>query len=228
VQTYILRLRQVLEEALAGDEHRMAKDVLITRPCGYSLEIGAKDVDVHCYQERAASGERAMEAGDFESASRLLGSALGRWRGPALVDVRIGPRLGIEVARLEQSRLGVLESRIDADLGLGRHRQLLGELAELTARYPMHEKLCAQYMTALYVSGCKWRALEIFRALRQKLVDELGVEPSVHVQRLQRAILNSDTELERSGAWKRAGRAVGRWHEAETANGVPAGALKVN
>jgi DNA-binding SARP family transcriptional activator len=108
------------------------------------------------------------------------------------VDVRVGALLRVEVARLEQSRLGVLESRIEADLRLGRHHQLLGELAELTARYPMHETLCAQYMTVLSASGCKWRALEIFRTLRQKLVEELGVEPSAQVQNLQRAILNSD------------------------------------
>jgi SARP family transcriptional regulator, regulator of embCAB operon len=215
VQTYILRLRQGIEAALPSGGSSVAKDVLVTRPCGYALNISTKDVDVHGYQELAQAGERAMEAGDYQSASRLFGSALSRWRGPALVDVRVGPRLGIEVARLEQSRLGVLESRIDADLGLGRHRQLLSELAELTTRYPMHEKLCAQYMTALYVSGCKWRALEVFRTLRQNLVDELGVEPSVHVQRLQRAILNCDEELDRPASWKHAGVSSRRWHETD-------------
>lgn len=87
-----------------------------------------------------------------------------------------------------------MESRIEADLQLGRHHQLLGELAELTALYPLHERLCEQYMTALYVCGCKWKALEIFRRLRQRLVDELGVEPSVQVQRLQHAILNADVD----------------------------------
>jgi SARP family transcriptional regulator, regulator of embCAB operon len=202
VQTYILRLRQLIDEAQPAGRALAAKDVLITRPCGYTLNIETRGVDVYCYQELAAAGERAMDAGDYESASRLLGSALDRWRGPALVDVRIGSRLGIEVARLEQSRLAVLESRIDADLGLGRHRQLLGELAELATRYPMHEKLCAQYMTALYVSGCKWRALEIYRTLRKKLVDELGIEPSAEVQRLQWAILNADTNLDKNPAWQ--------------------------
>jgi DNA-binding SARP family transcriptional activator len=193
VQTYILRLRQLIEGTLPPGTGA-AKDILITRPGGYTLDIAPEDVDVHEYQELAAAGDRAVEAGDRRAASALFGRALAVWRGPALVDVRIGPRMGIEVARLEQSRLGVLESRIDADLRLGRHHQLLGELAELTARYPMHEKLCAQYMTALYVSGCKWRALELFRTLRQKLVDELGVEPSVQVQHLQQAILNADVE----------------------------------
>jgi DNA-binding SARP family transcriptional activator len=116
------------------------------------------------------------------------------WRGPALVDVPTGPQLGVAVARLEQSRLGVLETRIDADLRLGRHRQLLDELAELTTRYPMHEKFCIQYMTALHVCGCKWRALEVFLALRKRLVAELGLEPSLEVKRVQRAILTADVE----------------------------------
>jgi SARP family transcriptional regulator, regulator of embCAB operon len=219
VQTYILRLRQGIEAALPTGGVAVAKDVLVTRPCGYALDIAPQAVDVHGYQELAAAGERAMEANDYQAASRLFGSALSRWRGPALVDVRVGPRLGIEVARLEQSRLGVLESRIDADLGLGRHRQLLSELAELTTRYPMHEKLCAQYMTALYVSGCKWRALEVFRTLRQNLVEELGVEPSVHVQRLQRAILNCDEELDRPATWKHSGMGARRWNDAQPVDG---------
>jgi SARP family transcriptional regulator, regulator of embCAB operon len=200
IQTYILRLRQAIEETLPAGA-RAGKDVLITRPCGYTLDIAPQAIDVCGFQQLAVAGERAMEAGDYSTASRLLSGALGRWRGPALVDVRVGPQLSIEVARLEQSRLSVLESRIDADLGLGQHRMLLSELAELTTRYPMHEKLCTQYMAALYASGCKWRALEVFRTLRQNLVDELGIEPSAQVQRLQRAILNADTELDWTTAW---------------------------
>lgn len=193
LQTYILRLRQIIQDALPAGMSA-AKDVLVTRPCGYTLNVSAKSVDVHRFQELVAAGERALDTGDHENASKLLGAALSRWRGPALVDVPVGPKLSIEIARLEQNRLSALESRIDADLERGRHNRLLGELAELTARYPMHEKLCAQYMTALYVSGCKWRALEAFRMLRQRLVDELGLEPSAEVQRVQRAILNADAE----------------------------------
>ncbi|HET9142301.1 AfsR/SARP family transcriptional regulator [Actinophytocola sp.] len=193
VQTYILRLRQHIDDAmLAG----AGKQILITRPGGYTLDIAPEDVDVHRFAQLSTSGERAMEAGDYAAASKLLGSALETWRGPTLVDVRVGFRLGVEVERLEQSRLGVLESRIEADLRIGRHHQLLGELAELTALYPLHEKLCEQYMTALYACGCKWKALEIYRRLRKRLVDELGVEPSVQVQQLQHAILNSDVDLD--------------------------------
>lgn len=194
VQTYILRLRQCIDDAMRADGGGRAKQILTTRPGGYSLDISAEDVDVFRFQKFSRAGERAMEMGDYQAASGLLGSALSSWRGPALVDVRVGSRLGVEVERLEQSRLGVMESRIEADLQLGRHHQLLGELAELTALYPLHERLCEQYMTALYVCGCKWKALEIFRRLRQRLVDELGVEPSVQVQRLQQAILNADVD----------------------------------
>jgi DNA-binding SARP family transcriptional activator len=143
-----------------------------------------------------------MEIGDHEAASRLLRSALDVWRGPALVDVQIGIRLGVKVNGLEESRLGVMESRIEADLRLGRHHMLLGELAELAARFPMHENLCAQYMTALYRSGRKWRALEVFRRLRETLVDELGLEPSRHVQSVQQAILNSDPTLDEPTSWR--------------------------
>lgn len=195
VQTYILRLRQLIDEAQPPHAGRDAKDVLVTLHGGYLLNIRADDVDVHRYQELATAGERALEANDYESASRLLGSALDEWRGPALVDVQIGDLLDLTVTRLTQSRLSAQESRIRADLRLGRHHQLLGELAELTSRYPMHEELCALYMDALSSSGCKWRALEVFRTLRETLIGELGVEPSIRLQYLQRTILNSDQHV---------------------------------
>lgn len=191
IQTYILKLRKSFTDdaGLAEDP----RDLLVTRPGGYALAIPADTVDVNRYQALADAGEAALADGDDETASRHLGAALDNWRGPALVDVPTDFLLSIEVTRLEQSRLSVLESRIEADLRLGRHHQVLEELAELTARYPMHEKLCSQYMTALSVCGLKWRALEVFRALRRTLVRELGIEPSLQVQRLQRRILDADT-----------------------------------
>jgi DNA-binding SARP family transcriptional activator len=194
VKTYILRLRQLLDEATGGT----AKQVLITQFGGYALEVATDAVDVHRFRRLALLGERALESGDFPSASDILARALALWRGPALVDVRIGPLLGAEVERLEQSRLSVLESRIEADLQLGR-RNVLGELAELTAMFPLHEKLCAQYMTALHLCGCKWKALEVYGRLRGRLVDELGVEPSLQVQQLHHAILNADTDPAKAG-----------------------------
>jgi DNA-binding SARP family transcriptional activator len=192
VQTYILGLRKRITQTMPAGRRSEARNILATRPCGYTLNIPLDDVDMNRYQDLAGSGQRALTSGDYESASKLLGAGLDIWRGPALVDVQTGPRLDIEITRLEQTRLTMLEFRIEADLKLGRHHQLLPELASLTAQYPLHEKMCAHYMAALHVCGMKWRALEVFWNLRATLVRELGVEPSIQVQRLQRAILSSD------------------------------------
>src|SRR5947209_13463494 len=137
LQTYVMQLRRGIQAALAtsdaANRRSSAKDVLVTRYGGYVLDVASDDVDVQRYERLAAAGSRAMEAGDYQWASRLMRSALEIWRGDVLVDVQVGLRLGIEVTRLEESRLGVLESRIEADLRLGRHNALPGELAMLTA-----------------------------------------------------------------------------------------------
>jgi SARP family transcriptional regulator, regulator of embCAB operon len=195
LQTYILHLRRMIGTALAGAGGGAAKDVLVTRRGGYLLDLQDGSVDVQAYERLAAAGVRRSEVGDYEGASRLLRSALGVWRGQALVDVPVGLRLGIEVIRLEESRLGALEVCIDADLRLGRHYTLLAELAKMNASYPMHENLCAQFMLALYRAGQQWRALDAYKKLRDTLVSELGVEPSTPLQDMQRAILRSDPVL---------------------------------
>ncbi len=191
LQTYIMRLRRYIQDTAPPGSTGAGKAMLATRPGGYVLDIPEDDVDVHRYERLSVAGERALEASEFESAANLFGEALEIWRGPVLVDIHVGPLLAMEVTRLEQHRLGVLESRIDADLRLGRHHRLLGELAELTVRNPLHEKLCEQYMTALYASGMTVRALETFRTLRSTLVGELGIEPSYQVQNVHRAILQA-------------------------------------
>jgi DNA-binding SARP family transcriptional activator len=194
LQTYILQLRRMIDAALPDSGPLAAKDVLVTCSGGYLLHV-SDGVDVQRYERLAAAGSRAAENSDYESASRLLRSALEVWRGQALPDVPLGLRLGIEVIRLEQSRIGVLELCIDADLRRGRHYMVLSELAKLNASYPMHENLCAQFMVALYRSGQQWRAIDAFKRLRETLVDELGLEPSARLQQLQRAILRSDPAL---------------------------------
>lgn len=192
IQTYILTVRRRIRAALPAGGGDEAKNILLTRRMGYTLDIPLDNVDAHRYHSLATAGEHALAARDYEGASRKLHAALACWRGPALVDVTVGPRLGVDLAWLEQSRLAAVESRIEADLHLGRHHQILGELAELTARYPLHETLCVQYMSALTACGQKWRALEAFQTLRKNLVGTLGLEPSVHVHRLHRAILNAE------------------------------------
>lgn len=196
LQTYILHLRRLIDAALADRGAGAAKDLLVTRCGGYLLNIDDGSVDVQAYERLAAAGVRAIEVADDESASRLLRAALDVWRGQVLVDVQAGLRLAIEVIRLEESKLGVLELCIDTELRLGRHYTLLSELAVLNASHPMNENLCAQFMVALYRSGRQWRALDVYKRLRDTLVGELGVEPSARLQNLQRAILGSDPLLD--------------------------------
>jgi DNA-binding SARP family transcriptional activator len=196
LQTYILHLRRQLDAAIGDDGPGAAKGVLTTRHGGYLLQVPAESVDVHQYQNMVAEGHLAFEAGNDERAAQVFRQALALWSGPALVDVRHGPVLEIEVMRLEESRLNTVERRIDADLRLGRHSELVAELTELTARYPQHERLHSQAMIALYRAGRQASALEIYRKLRIRMIEGLGVEPSLKVQRLHQAILALDPRLD--------------------------------
>lgn len=196
LQTYILQLRRLIRSALLPEERGLAKEILITRFEGYVLDVSPHDVDVIGYEELLRAGHEAMERKDYQSTSRHLGMALAYWRGRALVDVRIGMPLSIEVARLEEGRINALETRIAADIQLGRHSAVLNELTVLTAQHPMHENLCAYYMVSLYCSGRQWQALQAYKNLRNTLNKELGVEPSARLQELQQAILRSEPVLD--------------------------------
>ena len=197
LQTYILQLRRKIGAALDGDPTRKPKEVLVTRHGGYLLQVQPGQIDILDFAQLKATGRDAFEAGDYRAASELLGSALELWHGPALVDVRVGPVLELEVLRLEEDRMAALEMRIDSDLKLGRHTELAPELRVLAAKHPMHENFCAQLMIALHRSGAAWRALEAYQRLRTALVGELGIEPSPRLQNLQRSVLAADPNLER-------------------------------
>lgn len=203
LQTYILQLRRKLTAAYGPEFPSAAKEVLVTRHGGYLMQLQPGAVDVHEYDRLSAAGRAAFESGDDAEASQLLREALAVWRGPALVDVRVGPVMEIELARLEESRLGALERRVEADLRLGLHAELLTELTELIARHPLHEGLHAQAMAALYRSGRPWQALEVYQALRGRLVEELGLEPSPRLRRMQQAVLASDPVLDTAGDRRR-------------------------
>jgi SARP family transcriptional regulator, regulator of embCAB operon len=205
LQTYILHLRRKLQGALAQSGEQSSKDILITRRTGYLLDVQPQDVDAVKYHELSMAGRRAVNGGDYTTAARLLGSALDLWRGPALGDVPTGPQLEIEAMRLEENRLSDLELRIDADLRLGRHHQLLGELATLCARHPMLENFTAQFMLALYRSGRRCQALSAYQRLRDTVVEQLGLDPSPRLRQLHRAILAGDPVVDDlsfvSSAW---------------------------
>jgi DNA-binding SARP family transcriptional activator len=196
LQTYILQLRRRISQALGDDADRDAKQVLVTQHGGYSLRVRPGQVDAHQFERTAAAGRAAFAAEDYATASRLLGEALALWNGPALVDVRVGSVLELEVLRLTENRTVCLERRFDADLRLGRHSELVPELYSMTMRHPMHENFCAQLMIALHQSGASWRALHAYQRLRRTLVDELGMEPSPRLQRLQQAVLSGEPVLD--------------------------------
>ncbi len=194
LQTYILESRRRMGAALGLGQD--PKRLLRTRLNGYLLDAQAARIDFREFERLAQSGRAAAERRDDRSAADLLGQALALWRGAALVDVRKGRILELEVAALEETRLAVLSRRIEADLALGRHADILGELTALAARHPLNERLSAQLITALYRTGHTGRALEAFHQLRSSLVTELGIEPSAQLQRLQHAVLSRDPSLD--------------------------------
>jgi DNA-binding SARP family transcriptional activator len=207
LQTYVLQLRALISTALERDPaegqeghegttgRRTAKSVLVTLPGGYLLNSGGGTSDVREFDRLAGMGYRAMDAGDFPGAARLLRDALALWSGPAFADVQGGVQLDMETRRLEETRLCALDQRIEADLRLGRHRALLAELTVLVSRYRTHENLHGQFMLALHRSGRRGEALDVYQRLRATLVRELGLEPSAALRRLQRSILMAGPEL---------------------------------
>jgi DNA-binding SARP family transcriptional activator len=212
LQTYVLQLRELIGAALAagGETDVTAKDILVTLPGGYRLDSRGGRVDFREFEQRAGAGYRAMDAEDFTGAARRLREALSLWTGSALADVSAGARLDLEVRRLEEARLCALDQRIEADLRLGRHRELLSELTVLVNRHRMHESLHGQFMVALHRSGRRGEALSVYQRLRATLVHELGLEPSATISRLQRSILVAAPETVPARGPEATGRPVAR------------------
>lgn len=185
LQTYIYKLRKILLE-------RSAEEMLSTRPGGYTLSIPDSSIDLHRFERDAAAGQARLESGDPAEAARTLKGALAMWRGQALADIELGPLLSSYATRLGEQRSRALELRIDADLRLGRHRELISELKSLVLTQPLHEHLHISLMIALYRSGRRHEALETYRTLHANMIEELGLEPSRELKELHQALL-SDT-----------------------------------
>ncbi len=180
----VARLRRVLPP-----------DVLVTRSGGYEARIEPNALDILRFERLAEQGSRALAAGDAARAAEQLHAALSLWRGPPLADFTYAPFAESTIGRLEELRLAVLENRIDADLALGRHGDLAGELQSLLLEHPLRERLRGQLMLALYRSGRQADALEVYRDGRATLLDELGIDPSPALQELEQAILRQDPSV---------------------------------
>jgi DNA-binding SARP family transcriptional activator len=174
----------------------ICRDVLVTNQDGYTLNVSGDVLDAQRFEQLAKLGSRSLTAGCADDASRYLSEALALWRGPVLADVRSGPLLELEVTRLTLARFAALEQRIESDLILGRHYEVLAELADLTARHPLEEALHQHYMLALYRTGRRTRALEAYHRLRSVLAGDLGLEPCRSAQRIHQAILRADPQLD--------------------------------
>jgi DNA-binding SARP family transcriptional activator len=179
LQFHISRLRKTL-----------ATNAIVTREPGYVLRVGPDELDLFRF-ERLVDDAHASPA----DAGRLLRDALRLWRGPALTDVAHESFAQVEALRLEELRLVALERRIDADLALGVHAELVAELESLVRAHPLRERFRGQLMLALYGSGRQADALDVYRQTRHLLISELGVEPSPSLQELERAILQHDRSL---------------------------------
>ncbi|MCZ4118081.1 AfsR/SARP family transcriptional regulator [Streptomyces sp. H39-S7] len=183
LQSQVSRLRHVLRQPIEFG------------PAGYRLVIDPDDVDAHRFERLGSQGREALAAGDPARAAALLREALELWRGPALVDVGDAPFAQPQVTRLEELRVSAAEDRMEAELALGSHRELVAGLRELVDAHPLRERLRGQLMRALYGSGRQSEALEAYEAARGELAETLGADPGPELAAVHLAVLRGDAGL---------------------------------
>jgi len=188
INVYVSQLRKALT--------RNGRDPIATADGGYRIAVEAERLDVERLRQLLVRARDRRAAGELEDAARLLRDALALWRGPTLAGLFLESHGRDEVAQLDELRLTTLMERIDCDLALGRHADVLGELHVLVGEHPLRERLRAQLMLSLYRADRQADALEAYQQARDVLVEELGIEPSPALQRLQHAILRHDPSLE--------------------------------
>ena len=210
LQAHVSRLRKALNGE--GDASTHGTGVLRTSGHGYLLRVEPDQLDADRVRDMVDEARRARHDGKPEQAAEELRRALAVWRGPALADFAYESFARAEIARLDELQLTALEERIEADLAVGQHGELIGELESLVARHPLRERLRGQLMLALYRSGRQAEALHVYQAGRLALAQQVGLEPSQSLQRLERRILDQDPVLVPRAARgpPRTGRAVSR------------------
>jgi DNA-binding SARP family transcriptional activator len=187
-----------LQNAVSQLRKVLGADVVVTRAPGYALAVGPDQIDARRFERRVA---RARELEGAERA-RVLREALGLWRGRPLPEFAFEPFAESEIRRLEELRLVVLEDRLEVEVELGRHAEVVGELEAFLGEHRLRERPRALLMLALYRSGRQAEALQSYHDARRLLVEELGIEPSAELQRLHASILRQESALEPPGAAK--------------------------
>jgi predicted ATPase/DNA-binding SARP family transcriptional activator len=188
LQALVSRLRRALEAASSGDR-------LASRPSGYLLAVAPDQVDALRFERLCRDGHEALAAGRHLQAAATLREALDLWRGSPLMDFAAEAFAAANATRLEELRLGALEDRIEAELGLGEHARLVGELEVLAAEHPLRERLQALLMRALYGAGRQADALAAYQRVRRALAEGAGLDPGVELRRVEEAILAQDPSL---------------------------------
>jgi DNA-binding SARP family transcriptional activator len=188
LQGYVLRLRRVLAP-LDGVS-------IVTEPAGYLLRAEPGQIDTSRFEALLTEADQRARTGDVAAEAALLREALGLWRGEPLADVESESLRRDDAGRLSELWARAVERRVEADLCLGRHRELIGELRALAAAHPLREEFRAQLMLALYRSGRRADALRVYQEARRTLVAELGMEPGPRLRRLERAVLVADPALD--------------------------------
>lgn len=185
-----------LRDSLDPDRAKGEEGVIGTQSGGYVLRADLGDVDAAEFERLSDEGARALADGRFEASKELLEEGLSLWRGAAFEDFRYNRFAQGEIARLEEERLLCVENRIAVDLELGRHREVVGELKELTTEFPLREGLWGQLMVALYRTGRQAEALRAYQSARRILGEELGVEPTAALRRLEEQVLLHEIPLD--------------------------------
>ncbi|MBB1253126.1 AfsR/SARP family transcriptional regulator [Streptomyces alkaliterrae] len=192
LHVYMAQLRNQLAES-ASLEHRAQ---IVTEPPGYLLRLGGAEFDQHDFDILMREARKDFDAGDLPGASKAVRSALGLWRGPALAGLTDGELLSVYATCLDEEYVAALELRIELDLLLGKHRAIISELTRLIHEYPLRETFYRHLMLAYYRSERQADALNCFLQLRERLRNDLGVEPCRPVQRLHQAVLSADPALD--------------------------------
>jgi DNA-binding SARP family transcriptional activator/Tfp pilus assembly protein PilF len=191
VQTYVSRLRRVLQPGVAADD---AAAVLLSVDKGYRVRGDPARLDVVVFERHLAAAEDHHVRGDPGAAAADVEAALALWRGEPLGGLD-GPLVEAERRRLGERHLAALELRVAARLALGHQGTAIADLTQLVAEFPLHERFRAMLMLALYRSGRQADALEVYHDARRRLADELGIDPGAELRDLYERIVRADAEL---------------------------------
>ncbi|MFJ4922380.1 AfsR/SARP family transcriptional regulator [Streptomyces sp. NPDC088725] len=191
LRTYVSRLRKLLE---AGREAAGSPRIIVSVGDGYLARFPEDALDLAVFERQVTEAKKLRAAGELSEAAKLLHTALAGWQGPALAGVP-GPLAESERSWLSEERLTALEARLDVDVELGRHEEVIAELVSLTGQYPLREQQCQLLMLALYRSGRQAEALAVYRTTRRTLVAELGIEPGSALREMHDRILAADASL---------------------------------